>query len=136
MIRVWVDGSHVAGHYEVNCECGTSWAGRGAPLYPAGYSPALPIAQAVAHCKDAHEGAWANVEWTERFSSWLLNYWTRETLRQAVEGREPIARASGVARPAPRTADTSARGSSIVAPPLCAEAESRVGPSAYLGSEA
>jgi len=136
MIRVWVDGSHVAGHYKVGCECGTSWTGRGVPLDPAGYSPALPIAEAVAHSKNVHYDEALDLQWTGRFSSWLLNYWTRETLRQAVEGREPIGDTSGVARPAPRTADTSARGSSIVAPPLDTEAESRVGPSAYLGCEA
>jgi hypothetical protein len=136
MIRAWVDGTHVAGHYQVDCECGTSWTGQGVPLVPAGYSPALPIAEAVAHAKGAHDDAQLALLWTERFSSWLLNYWTRETLRQAVEGREPIGDTSGVARPAPRTADTSARGNCIVALPLDTEAESRVGPSAHLDREA
>jgi len=136
MIRVWLDGDHFTGWYRAECRCGATWEGEGEPLGVAGFSPALPIASAIAHQQLEHDDLLVDVSWTDRFSSWLLNYWQRETLRQARAEREPIGDTSGVVRPAPRTVDTSARGSSIVAPPLDTEAESRVGPSAYLGCEA
>jgi hypothetical protein len=136
MIRVWIDGEHFTGWYRAECRCGAIWEGEGEALGASAFSPALPIASAIAHQKLEHDDVLLDVSWTERFSSWLLNYWQREKLRQARAGREPIGDTSGVARPAPRTAHTSARGSSIVAPPLDTEAESRVGPSVSLGREA
>ncbi len=72
-----VDGSHHSGNYRVDCLCGTTWSGQGEAMPRWGYSPALPVAECVAHMKLAHPDLSMDLRFTSRFEVWLTNHWRR-----------------------------------------------------------
>jgi hypothetical protein len=39
------------------------------------YSPSLPIAEACAHAKAEHLGSTLDVNFSDRFSEWLIEHW-------------------------------------------------------------
>lgn len=73
--KIAIDGNKLNGHYRVDCECGDNWSGIGKRYGLAMWSPAGPIAEAVAHQHMTHDGDGIDVQWTVRFSQWLLQYW-------------------------------------------------------------
>ncbi len=83
-IVVLIDGALHTGNYQATCDCSFVWHGQGQRDNGVHFSPALPIAEAVAHVKLAHVGGKLEVEFTDRFTDWLVNYWQRESARQAV----------------------------------------------------
>lgn len=80
-IAVLIDGGAHTGHYRCQCECGTTWTGQGAEDGHAVWSPAMPLAEAVAHFKMCHAETSLDLRLTERFKTWLTQYWERWTAR-------------------------------------------------------
>lgn len=83
--KVAIDGNKLTGHYRVDCECGDNWSGMGNRYGIGLWSPALPIAEAVAHHHLVHDGDGVDLQWTERFSAWLLQYWEHVSAIQSEE---------------------------------------------------
>lgn len=73
--KIAIDGNKLTGHYRVDCECGDNWSGMGKRYGIGLWSPAIAIAEAVAHQQLTHDGDGIDVQWTIRYSDWLLQYW-------------------------------------------------------------
>ncbi len=85
MFKLNIDGAKHTGCYRVDCECGNHWSGQGVAINSYSWSPALPIAEAVAHMKLEHAQGLIELRFSARFEVWLLDYWERETLRSQRE---------------------------------------------------
>jgi len=83
--KVSIDGSKLTGRYRVECICGEKWGGRGEVNGLSSWSPALAIAECVAHRTLAHMTEELELRFTYDFSAWLLQYWEVATLNQATE---------------------------------------------------
>jgi hypothetical protein len=79
--RLLIDGSSHTGNYRVICDCDDAWTGRAEAIGTVNWSPALPIAECVVHMKICHDGALIDLQFTDRFRSWLTSYWERANLR-------------------------------------------------------
>lgn len=82
-MKMAIDGSGGDGTYRVDCECGEFWRGHGQADLGHGFSPALPIAECVAHIKLAHPEERPDIRFSDKFQAWLLRYWSRASLMQA-----------------------------------------------------
>ncbi len=85
-ITVMIDGAAHTGHYRCTCECGAIWGGCGGADGIAAWSPCLPIAESVVHLRMCHAKERLDLDFTERFGTWLAQYWERESSRQANRG--------------------------------------------------
>ena len=87
MMKLAIDGSKYNGMYRVDCECGDNWSGTGTTEIGGGFSPALPIAECVAHMKLVHPDAQSpDIRFSTRFEGWLEYYWQRVSYVQSVHG--------------------------------------------------
>ena len=80
-MKMAIDGSRHTGLYSVDCECGGGWTGVTEKDRYRIYSPALPIAECVAHVDVAHPGAELDVRFNSYFQQWLMAYWERVSLQ-------------------------------------------------------
>lgn len=85
MLKLAIDGSKLSGHYRVDCECGEHWSGVGDQVDRNVVSPALPIAECVAHMRLAHPQLEPDIRFSARFSDWLIQYWERSSLRETLK---------------------------------------------------
>jgi hypothetical protein len=93
-MHVLIDGDRTNGVYHVACTCSATWTGT-APSAKAGYwSPALPIAEAVAHRGLEHQDEEIVVDFTPQFRGWLGQYWELMSwiFRPTHESRGPCPR--------------------------------------------
>lgn len=81
MSSVVIDGAKHTGNYRCSCDCGALWHGQGEAINAFTWSPALPVAEAVAHFSQTHPRTRADVEFSARFREWLLQYWEQSAYR-------------------------------------------------------
>lgn len=89
-MKVAIDGDRVVGLYRVDCECGDSWQGDAERLTESHFSPALPVAEAVAHIRLCHEGDQLDVRFSTKFSDWLVGHWDHVSMKIAREVNLPF----------------------------------------------
>lgn len=78
-----IDGMAATGVYRARCSCTTYWSGSTDKDDCGVYCPALPVAECAAHFLMDHSGSGLEVRWTHSFSTWLQDYWQRQSLLQA-----------------------------------------------------
>lgn len=76
-MKVVIDGARHSGNYRCVCECGQAWHGQGEPASTAAFSPAMPIAEAVAHVRLCHAGVGIALDLSGQFEDWLEAHWKR-----------------------------------------------------------
>jgi hypothetical protein len=84
-MKVAIDGQRVVGLYRVDCECGGTWRGDAERSTPNHFSPALPVAEAVAHMRMCHPEELLDVRFSEKFSEWLVSHWEYVSFQTARE---------------------------------------------------
>lgn len=89
-MKIAIDGHRLSGLYRVDCECGDTWRGEGERLPELAFSPALPIAECVAHFRLCHEEKLLEVRFSEKFSQWLVSHWEHVLFRMAHEVSLPF----------------------------------------------
>jgi len=83
MIQLAIEGRRDVGRYTVECECGSKWSGWGERDYTDHFSPALPIAEVVAHMQMEHPECRPDVRFGPLFRDWLIQHWELASFRQA-----------------------------------------------------
>ncbi len=87
-VTVNIDGAQHSGNYRCDCECGANWYGQGEQISPVGYSPAMPLAEAVVHMRLAHHRAHADLRLSGRMEDWLETYWRCLSDRDEAQRRQ------------------------------------------------
>lgn len=82
-IEMQIHGNADDGGYSVRCSCNDFWSGSTDKDGCGVYCPALPIAECAAHFLMDHSGSELQVRWSHAFSTWLKDYWERQSLAQA-----------------------------------------------------
>ncbi len=78
MKKIAIDGTKMSGRYRVDCECGMSCQGRAGRATKV-RSPALPVAEAVAHMELSHPDEQMDLVFSRMFVDWMMQYWGQMT---------------------------------------------------------